>query len=90
MTALEAMAVGIPIVATRVGALPAVLKDGEGGWFVDGSSSNAVSMSLKDCLEDPEKTQSKIGWAKDRVIQSFSSEAMEKAYRDIYQKVFAS
>lgn len=89
MTALEAMAVGTPIVATRVGALPAVLEEGEGGWFVDGSSSNAVSMSLKDCLEDPEKTQSKIGWAKDKAIQSFSSEAMEKAYRDIYQKVFA-
>ena len=90
MTALEAMAVGIPIVATRVGALPAVLEQGEGGWFVDSNSSKSVATSLKDCLEDPEKTGSKIRWAKEKVVQSFSAEAMEKAYRDIYQKVFAA
>lgn len=42
MAALEALAAGIPIIGTRVGALPSVIGDGQAGWLVEEGSDERV------------------------------------------------
>ena len=45
MTILEAMAASKPVIATRVGAIPSVIKDGETGLLVDAGDVNG----LREC-----------------------------------------
>ncbi|MEJ5253312.1 MAG: glycosyltransferase family 4 protein, partial [Armatimonadota bacterium] len=42
MAALEAMALGKPVVATRVGGLPELVRDGETGMLVDLTTASLV------------------------------------------------
>lgn len=42
MVVLEAMATGLCILATPVGAIPEILKDGKNGYFIDGTSDDIV------------------------------------------------
>lgn len=49
---LEAMATGLPALATRVGGVPDCVRDGVDGWIVPPKNSNAVYMSIRKWLDD--------------------------------------
>jgi 2-deoxystreptamine N-acetyl-D-glucosaminyltransferase/2-deoxystreptamine glucosyltransferase len=51
---LEAMAVGLPIVAVGVGGVANVLEDGELGWLVPERSATAFAEGIRAALADPE------------------------------------
>jgi glycosyltransferase involved in cell wall biosynthesis len=52
---LEAMSVGLPVVATRVGALEDAVVDGEGGWLVPPKRPAALADVLLDALSDRDR-----------------------------------
>jgi glycosyltransferase involved in cell wall biosynthesis len=52
---LEAMAFGLPIVATRVGGLPAVVFDGETGYLIGREDEEALANAVVDLVQDREK-----------------------------------
>jgi glycosyltransferase involved in cell wall biosynthesis len=54
---LEALACGLPVVATRVSVLPRLLEDGA-GVLIDESSPEAVADGVRSCLADPERYRS--------------------------------
>ncbi|MCI4348831.1 MAG: glycosyltransferase family 4 protein [Thermoplasmata archaeon] len=49
---LEAMAAHLPIVATRVGGVPDVVRDGENGWLVPPNDVGALAEALRRVLRD--------------------------------------
>ena len=83
MTALFAMAAGVPIVATAVGALPETLGD-SAGWVVDPASEDAIVTGLSAALSDREEARRRAARARARVDERYSLdgwlEAMERAY----------
>ena len=50
---VEAFASGIPIVATAVGGVPYMIKDGENGLLVPNEDSTAMVIAIKRVLEEP-------------------------------------
>ncbi len=49
---LEAMSMGIPVIATRVGGIPDVIKDGETGLLVDPGRVDELAISMKRLIEN--------------------------------------
>lgn len=52
-TLLEALAVGTPVVATAVGGIPEVVRDGENGMLVAAGDVVALAAAIERVLQDP-------------------------------------
>jgi len=83
-TLLEAMASGLPVVATRVGGNPELVEDERSGWlFRPGDVADLVAR-LERLALDSALCQVLGQAARRRAIQHFSLEEMIAAYRDMY------
>jgi D-inositol-3-phosphate glycosyltransferase len=57
MVALEAMAMGTPVIASEVGGLAYLVRDGETGYLVPTREPQALAARIKALLNDPHKTR---------------------------------
>jgi glycosyltransferase involved in cell wall biosynthesis len=90
MTILEAMAASRPVIATRVGAIPRVIQDGETGLLVDPGDTDGLRNALARLLADSDLC-SRLGAAgHDWVSRNYTSEAMALKYRQIYDDVLGT
>jgi sugar transferase (PEP-CTERM/EpsH1 system associated) len=82
---LEAMALGVPVVATRVGGTPELIEDGVTGLLVEPEAPAALARRLVELLQDPARAAA-IRQAARRVVEErFSAERMAQAYLDVYR-----
>jgi glycosyltransferase involved in cell wall biosynthesis len=87
MTVLEAMAAGRTVVATRVGAIPELVGDGESGRLFAPGDRAALTAVLLDLLSDPD-TRARMGAAGySRVSRDYSSLAMARQYVSLYEQL---
>lgn len=84
---LEAMAVGLPIVATRVGAIPEIVTP-DCGALVDPEDPDELSVALAKFLDEPELAAA-AGEAARRRAQAFSVSKMTAAYEEVFSAVLA-
>ena len=87
MTVLEAMAASRPVIATRVGAIPSVIKDGENGLLVDPRDTDGLRNALARLLSDSDLCRRMGGQAHDWVSRNYTSEVMALKYRQLYEEV---
>jgi glycosyltransferase involved in cell wall biosynthesis len=87
MTILEAMAASKPVVATRVGAIPKVINDGENGLLVDPRDTDGLQNAIASLLADPGKCRRMGEKAHEWVSRNYTSEAMALKYRQLYEGV---
>lgn len=84
IVALEAMAQGVPIVATMVGGNPELIVNGETGLLVPPQDVQELKKALTEMLEDKE-TRTRMGAnARRRVEEKFSLRAMVEATERLY------
>jgi glycosyltransferase involved in cell wall biosynthesis len=87
MTILEAMAASRPVVATRVGAIPSVIQDGENGLLVDPRDTDGLRNAIASLLSDPNLCRRMGERAHDWVSANYTSDAMALKYREMYNEV---
>ncbi len=83
---LDAMAAGIPVVATGVGGIPEMIETEISGLLVAPQNPAALAEALERILSDSSLKQKLIKGGRDKV-QFFSAEKMAQSTRAVYQRV---
>jgi glycosyltransferase involved in cell wall biosynthesis len=87
---LEAMACGLPSVATAVGGNPEVIDDGRTGYLVASEDHQAAAARILDLLSQPKRAAVMGLEAKQTVAEKFSAKGMvEKVVRE-YDRLLAA
>jgi glycosyltransferase involved in cell wall biosynthesis len=84
---LEAMAAGVPAVATRVGGVSEVIENGKTGLLVPPGDSRALADGIATLLENPALATELGEAARQVAVSRFSLERMVRAYQDIYAEL---
>lgn len=83
-TILEAMACGLPVVATDVGGNAELVVAGETGRLVPASDPEALASTIREYVNDPGRMQAHGAAGRRRVEERFSMKAMVGAYLQVY------
>lgn len=81
-TILEAMAAEVPIIATRVGGIPEMLKDCD--LLIPSKNPEIIQEKITQLINSPELVQEMTGKAKQRIEKEFSLDKMIKKTKKIY------
>jgi glycosyltransferase involved in cell wall biosynthesis len=87
LVALEAMASGTPVIASRLGGLPEVVEDGVTGFLVPPGDETALHERLRILLGDPARAARLGARARERVLERWTWEQCAErclaAYQDL-------
>lgn len=86
LAALESMAAGVPLVATRVGGLPTLL-DGDAGVLVPPADAAALAAALGALIDEPRRAAVVGAAGRARVDAAYSFDALVTHVQEIYQQV---
>lgn len=89
LTPLEAMACGVPVVASRVGAYETLIRDGETGSLVPRDDQQALTHVLARWLDDDAGRAAAGQAARAHVQANHSIEAEARAIVDVYRDLLA-
>lgn len=86
---LEAMAAGVPVVATRVGGVPEIASDGRNALLVDARNAESMAAALQRILEDADLRERLKQDARRLVEAEYSPDAYRRALVGIYEQVLS-
>lgn len=87
MTILEAMAAHVPVIATRIGAVPKVIDDQKNGIFLEAGDVDALAKAIVELMEDAPKRKRFADEAYQDVCERFSDDRMAQRYCEIYKEM---
>jgi glycosyltransferase involved in cell wall biosynthesis len=70
---VESMAMGVPVVATRISAIPELVENGKTGLLVDPGNPEAMADAMIQALTDGDLRQKMIAAARARVTRDFNN-----------------
>jgi glycosyltransferase involved in cell wall biosynthesis len=90
MVVLEAMSVGVPVVATRVQGIPEAIRDGLDGLIAAPASAEDLARQIARVIRGEVNWQSLRATALQRQTQEFSDRSMAAGVARVYDQVLSS
>ncbi|MEO8189650.1 MAG: N-acetyl-alpha-D-glucosaminyl L-malate synthase BshA [Acidobacteriota bacterium] len=87
LSALEAMACGVPVVGTIAGGLPEVVQDGRNGFLRPVGDVEGMAEATLRLVTDPDLWKKFSQSARERAISQYPTEAVVGRYRALYENV---
>lgn len=88
-TLLEAMATGLPVIATEVGGNPDLIVDGETGTLVPPGQPPRLAQAMAAAIDDPQRRHAYGQAARQRAETEFSIATMVQRYERLYRVLLA-
>ena len=83
-TLQEAMASGLPVVATAVGGTPDLVEEGVTGYLVPSEDTTALAQALWRCYSEPKTSQTLGATARARALANFGLAGMVQRYQALF------
>jgi N-acetyl-alpha-D-glucosaminyl L-malate synthase BshA len=90
LSALEAMACGVPVVASSVGGLPEVVDDGETGFLHPHDRFDLMAESVVRLLSDADLHARMSARGANIVVERFSADRIVPQYEELYRRTLGS
>ena len=85
---MEAMALGKPVIASRIGGLPEIVADGETGIIVTPEDSEELRAAIATLVADP-ALAARMGAAGQDRVTSFYASTVVREIESVYEEVLA-
>lgn len=86
---MEAMAVGVPVVAYDIPGVDLLIKNGKTGMLAPLGDKMALEKCCREVLENPEMAQSLVDNARRLILEHFSAAKMAKDYHALFEELVA-
>ena len=87
--AMEAMIMGRPIIASRIGGLTDIIVDGQTGLLVPPGDPQALGEAIQSLLDDPEQRECMTMMARQRVLE-FQAKSVVPRIEQVYREILTS
>jgi glycosyltransferase involved in cell wall biosynthesis len=89
LSVIEAMATGLPIVATAVGGIPELVEDRMSGILVQPGDCDGMAAAMLQLFRSPETRKTMAAHSAQRAIRGFSASRMAETYTTLYEQLVA-
>ncbi len=83
---IEAMAAGLPVIATRCGGPEEILEHGVDGLLVPVNDPDAIALAIVGLIEDPERAWSLARQGRQKARERYSMDRMVESYQTLYEQ----
>jgi glycosyltransferase involved in cell wall biosynthesis len=90
LAVLEAMAAGTPVIASAVGSVPDVVKDGQTGFLIPPADAASLADRIGYILDDTARTNRICVRAHDWVAARYSIQGTTARYQNLFEEVMAA
>ncbi len=90
LAALEAMACGVPVIATNAGGMPAVVTDGRTGMLFAPGEVEAMADAARELLADEPRRKAMGAAARARAVDEFAPGRVVPMYEAFYERALGS
>jgi glycosyltransferase involved in cell wall biosynthesis len=89
MVAAEAFAAGLPVIASRLGGIPELVRDGISGWLFNPGDAQDLAQTVQTAWADPVERQRRGALARKQSIEQYSVEKNYQTTLSIYETAIA-
>ena len=86
---LEALRMGVPVVASDAGGIPDIVRDGETGWLVPPGETAPLARAVQDVLARPDEARRRVAAGRRLLDRRFSLDGIVAALGECYAAALA-
>lgn len=90
LTLLEAMAQGVPVIASAVGGIPEVLTDGRDALLVPPADTGALAAAMRRVASEPGEARARAEAARERFLSSYTTARVADELDGLYRRLVGS
>jgi glycosyltransferase involved in cell wall biosynthesis len=87
LAVLEAMAAGVPVVASAVGSVPDLIEDGVNGRLIAPASAGGLTEAIRSIMNDPKEAENLAARAKTTVSSKYTADLMVAKYEALFRRL---